>query len=344
MKLYPFIATEKAADRQVHKPCGLLGVSRSACYQWSQQKPSVRAREDNALREQVVGIHRGNRGTYGALRVHQQLRQQGVRCSKRRVARLMAKEGLCGRQRRRARRTTIADPGAQPFASDLLQPSFTPSAFTIDQVWVGDISYVRTWTAGATWRRSSTSPAAGSWASRLPTTCERASSAMPCAWPLPPGIQLPDSSFIVIAAANTPRQTTASSCSSTASASPGAALGSVGITRASSRPSRLSSSTVSPWPPAPLHGSLSSSTSRYSIVARQAQAHPFSPWAIAPPSTTRKPCPQPGPPPRRLRQPARLTDPTPLTASTYGVVVPIALARSTSRKAKGACSLRRNRT
>jgi putative transposase len=145
MKLYPFIAAEKAADRQVHKPCGLLGVSRSAYYQWSKQKPSARARDDNALREQVASIHRESRGTYGAPRVHQQLRQQGVRCSERRVARLMAKEGLCGRQRRRARRTTMADPGAEPVAKDLLQRSFSPGQFSVDQVWVGDISYVRTW-------------------------------------------------------------------------------------------------------------------------------------------------------------------------------------------------------
>ena len=145
MKLYPFIAAEKAAGRQVHRPCGLLGVSRSAYYEWSKQKPSARSREEKALREQVASIHRQSRGTYGAPRVHQKLRQQGVRCSKRRVARLMAKEGLCGRQRRRARRMTIADPGAEPIAKDLLQRSFRPGRFSVDQVWVGDISYIRTW-------------------------------------------------------------------------------------------------------------------------------------------------------------------------------------------------------
>ncbi len=344
MKLYPFIATEKAADRQVHKPCGLLGVSRSACYQWSQQKPSVRAREDNALREQVVGVHRGNRGTYGAPRVHQQLRQQGVRCSKRRVARLMAKEGLCGRQRRRARRTTIADPGAQPFASDLLQPSFTPSAFTIDQVWVGDISYVRTWEGWCylatvidlTSRRVVGFAVADHMRASL--VCDALCMALTARHPTPGLIFHSDRG------------------SQYTSADYRKLLQQHGIRQSRSRP-RQCWDNESFFPtlkielvyrqPLATRAAARLAVFQYIEVfySRKASASAsIQPWAIAPPSTTRKPCPQPGPPPRRLRQPVRLTDPTPLTASTYGVVVPIALARSTSRKAKGACSLRRNRT
>ncbi len=144
MKVYPFIAAEKAAGRQVRKPCALLCVSRSAYYQWSRQELSARARADADLEDKVRHIHEQSRGTYGAPRVHQQLRRDGVRCGKKRVARLMATAGLAGRHRRRARRTTIADPAAAAMP-DLVNRAFSPQELTPDQVWVGDISYLRTW-------------------------------------------------------------------------------------------------------------------------------------------------------------------------------------------------------
>ena len=144
MKAYPFIAAEKAAGRQVKKPCVLLGVSRSAYYQWSHQEPSAREKADATLAKQVRTIHTQSRGTYGAPRVHQQLRHEGVRCGKHRVARIMRSGGLAGRQRRRTRRTTVAGPAAAS-APDLVNRAFSPGELSPDQVWVGDISYLRTW-------------------------------------------------------------------------------------------------------------------------------------------------------------------------------------------------------
>jgi hypothetical protein len=109
MSRYRFIAAEKAAVRNVAKACALLKVSRSAYYQWSQQLPSAHARSESELGERVAAIHRESRGTYGAPRVHQQLRREGVHCARKRVARLMALRGLAGRvegvSRRRPSRT-----------------------------------------------------------------------------------------------------------------------------------------------------------------------------------------------------------------------------------------------
>ncbi len=146
MNVYPFIAAEKAAARKVSKTCALLSVSRSAYYQWSRQLPSARVQRDAELSSKIAAIHQDSRGTYGAPRIHQQLRKDGERCGKKRVARLMASQGLCGRQRRRYRRTTIADPNAQVAAKDLLQRSFAPAKHPLpDRAWVGDISYIRSW-------------------------------------------------------------------------------------------------------------------------------------------------------------------------------------------------------
>lgn len=145
MRVYPFIAAEKAAGHQVRRPCALLGVSRSAFYVWSIEGPSVRAQGDSDLGKKVRAVHEESRGTYGAPRVHQQLRREGIRCGKKRVARLMHEQGLAGRQKRQAKRTTVADPWEPAGAVDLLQRDFATGAFAPDQVWVGDISYLRTW-------------------------------------------------------------------------------------------------------------------------------------------------------------------------------------------------------
>ncbi len=145
MRVYPFIAAEKAAGRTVRKPCVLLGVSRSAYYAWSETVPSKRAQADGVLTRQVSRVHEQSRGTYGAPRVHQQLRHEGVRTSRKRVARVMAKAGLAGRHKRRTKRTTIAGGATLPPAGDLLGRAFAPEAAPLDSAWVGDITYIRTW-------------------------------------------------------------------------------------------------------------------------------------------------------------------------------------------------------
>ena len=138
-----FVEAEKLADRNVVKACGLLQVSRSAFYTWQSHVPCARALSDAELTERIVAAHAQSRGTYGAPRVRDELADQGVHVGRKRVARLMVAAGLAGRCRRRARRTTYADPEAK--ALNLLARAFGPQNLTIDTVWAGDITYVRTW-------------------------------------------------------------------------------------------------------------------------------------------------------------------------------------------------------
>jgi putative transposase len=87
-----------------------------------------------------VAIHVASRATYGAPRIHAELRAQGVRCSRKRVARLMRLGGVVGCHRRRFV-TTRRDP-ARPSAPDLVRRTF--AAVAPNQVWVADITYVPT--------------------------------------------------------------------------------------------------------------------------------------------------------------------------------------------------------
>ncbi len=138
-----FVEAEKQAGGNVAKACDLLEVSRSAFYEWRQHTPSARDISDGELTERIREIHAASAGTYGAPRVHDELREAGWHVGRKRVARLMVRAGLVGRCRRRSRRTTFADPETK--AMNLLGRHFGPENLELDTVWAGDITYVRTW-------------------------------------------------------------------------------------------------------------------------------------------------------------------------------------------------------
>lgn len=144
MRLYPFIEAEQAADHNVAKACELLSVSRSAYYVWAEHVPSQRLLDDAELAERIEEIHEESRSTYGAPRIHKVLKREGIHVGKKRVARIMAQKGLIGRCRKRWRKTTIPDEEAQK-ASELLKRGFGPGTMEQDRIYVGDITYIRTW-------------------------------------------------------------------------------------------------------------------------------------------------------------------------------------------------------
>ena len=81
--------------------CRALGVSRSGYYAWCRRGPSQRQQANQALLRRIRTIHEGSGGTYGAPRVHAELTDEGFAVSRKRVARLMRLDGLCGISRRR---------------------------------------------------------------------------------------------------------------------------------------------------------------------------------------------------------------------------------------------------
>jgi putative transposase len=138
---YRLIDAEKA-HHQVSRLARVLGVSRAGYYAWASRPPSQRTLTDAYLAQQVRTIHARNRGTYGAPRVHAELRLGlDIHVGRKRVARLMRDHGLQGIHRRRRQGTTRRDPQASP-APDLVERSFTPAG--PDRLWVADITQQRT--------------------------------------------------------------------------------------------------------------------------------------------------------------------------------------------------------
>jgi putative transposase len=140
--VFRFIEAEKAGF-PIAFMCRRLGVSTSGYYAWRVRRPSARAVADAGLTATIRQIHAASRGTYGAPRVHAELDDaHGLRCGRKRVARLMRTAGLVGVCRRRTARTTRRDETAAP-SDDLVRRSFAAAA--PDRLWVADITYLPTW-------------------------------------------------------------------------------------------------------------------------------------------------------------------------------------------------------
>lgn len=140
MSCYRIIEVERTSF-SIPLMCRMLGVSRSGYYDWRGRPPSKRSREDAALAGKIREIHQRSRETYGSPRVHAELRAIGVRCSRKRVARLMREEGISGCIRGRRKRTTRRDKRAV-LAEDLVGRNFAAAA--PDRLWMADITYIDT--------------------------------------------------------------------------------------------------------------------------------------------------------------------------------------------------------
>ena len=135
--IYTFI-NRACSDLPVAVCCRVMKVSTSGFYAWRAQPVSDRDLADAYLTNTIFDIHRGSRCSYGSPRVHADLRLGGdLRCSRKRVERLMRQAGIIGVFRRRNRGCTRRDPDATP-AEDLVARQFTAAA--ADQLWVMDIT------------------------------------------------------------------------------------------------------------------------------------------------------------------------------------------------------------
>ncbi len=121
--------------------CRVLGVSPGGYYAHLTRPPSARARADAELSARIAEIHCRSRQTYGAPRIHAELKEQGIRVGCKRVARLMRAAGLKGVSRRNWIITTVRDRHARP-APDLVERNFTAAAPNC--LWVADITYIPT--------------------------------------------------------------------------------------------------------------------------------------------------------------------------------------------------------
>jgi putative transposase len=122
--------------------CRVLGVPRSSYYAWRNRIPGPRQEQNEILRKNLSEIFVANRRVYGSPRLAVCLRAKGIPCSRNRVARHMRALQLKARQKRAFQPKTTDAKHPHPIAPNEL--AGRPKPKTINQVWVGDITYVAT--------------------------------------------------------------------------------------------------------------------------------------------------------------------------------------------------------
>jgi transposase InsO family protein len=127
--------SDHATEYGVKRMCKVLRVSRSGYYDWNSRGESKHAKRDAELVALIGEIHQRSRTTYGAPRVHAELRRLDQRCGKKRVARLMATNCLVGAHARRKWRRGRPDVAPAP---DLVNRDFTASR--PDEIWAADVT------------------------------------------------------------------------------------------------------------------------------------------------------------------------------------------------------------
>jgi transposase InsO family protein len=130
-----------AHEFSIERMSKVFKVSRNGYYKFLLSKPSKRSKENEELLEKIKEIHKDSRQTYGSPRVHADLIEQGERCSRKRIAKIMRNGGIQAKMKKRFKITTKANPRAKA-APNLLQQDF--NALAINQRWVADMTYIPT--------------------------------------------------------------------------------------------------------------------------------------------------------------------------------------------------------
>ena len=118
-----------------------MQVSVSGYYAWKKRLPSRQEQQNSLLLEQIKTVYQDSDQTYGSPRIYHELKEAGVACSEKSVARLMHLAQLYALTPKRFVITTDSN-HALPIAENLLDREF--SVDTPNARWSADITYIHT--------------------------------------------------------------------------------------------------------------------------------------------------------------------------------------------------------
>lgn len=121
--------------------CRVLHVSPGGYYDWRGRPQTAKAQRREALVVAIRAIHGEVKARYGSPRIRAELVARGVPCCVNTVARLMRREGIAARTKRKFRVTTDSNHD-RPVAENVLARDFEPGA--TDRAWAADITSVAT--------------------------------------------------------------------------------------------------------------------------------------------------------------------------------------------------------
>lgn len=114
----------------------------SGYYHWRKHPVGIRQLNQDQLVSHIRRVHTQSQCRYGSPRIADELRKQGVKASRNRIARLMQKSGIRSIMYKRYRVQTTSSNHDYPVAKNLLNRAF--SADKLGKKWVSDITYIAT--------------------------------------------------------------------------------------------------------------------------------------------------------------------------------------------------------
>ncbi|WP_313795346.1 IS3 family transposase [Serratia sp. (in: enterobacteria)] len=121
--------------------CRVLHVARAGFYAWLHNPVSARDKDNQRLLTLIRDSYSLSGGVYGYRRVHGDLNEIGETCGKNRVGRIMQLNRIKAMRGYKAPRRIAGRPSV--VAPNRVQRQFT--VVRANQVWVTDITYIRTW-------------------------------------------------------------------------------------------------------------------------------------------------------------------------------------------------------
>lgn len=131
---------EKSKEFSIEKMAKVFEVSINGYYSYLKRKPSSREIENNYLLDLAIKIYNEGRSMYGSPRIHGKLTIQGISCSRKRVAKLMKRQGLAAKMRKSWKKTSTQ--GKREASKNLVCQEFKVKV--PNHTWVSDITYIKT--------------------------------------------------------------------------------------------------------------------------------------------------------------------------------------------------------
>jgi len=135
---YRFMEDHKDTFK-VKRMSRVLGVSRSGYYAWRTREPSRRQQSNEELLERIWDAHKRSRSIYGSPRITAEINEQGIRCGKNRVARIMKANGIEAEVRKKFKKNTTDSRHSYALAANLLI-----ERKQTEGVWAADITFIPT--------------------------------------------------------------------------------------------------------------------------------------------------------------------------------------------------------
>ena len=127
-------------DFSIEAMSQILNASRSGYYDWLNRVPSRRKLTDQDLFMEIESVYFEFHRRYGSDRIHKELRDRGIRTSRKRIERLMAENNLRSIYNIRKKVKTTDSNHDLPVSPNLLARNF--QVMKPNLVWVSDITYI----------------------------------------------------------------------------------------------------------------------------------------------------------------------------------------------------------